>query len=154
VVNRAECLGQGHESDDEHNPREVCILFVILYTPNNPITHRAGYLLNLPDHKAIRPGKGVKSVWVGAVPSLITGQLKEWAEVSNVKSIPVPGYWMDSKGSDTKAGERAKPDEKVIYFLHGGGYFFLSAHPSSPTSELVTGLLEYLPSIRRSVLLL
>jgi len=126
------------------------VVVKVMYQVMSVIEERSGFLIDLPNHKAARGGKGVKSVWVEAVPNLITGQLKAWAEVSNVDSISIPGYWMDSKGSDTKAGERAKPGEKVIYHLHGGGYFFLSAHPSSPTSEVVKGLLEYLPSIRRA----
>ena len=102
-----------------------------------------------PDYQAITPGKNVQGVWVGEANHLITGDLKIWADTANVTSVRVPGYWTHKKGTSIKVASPPQPNEKVVYFLHGGGYVSLSAHPSSPTSAIERGLLKHVEPVTR-----
>ncbi|EJD03407.1 alpha/beta-hydrolase [Fomitiporia mediterranea MF3/22] len=103
-----------------------------------------------PTHKKLETGRGANGVYVGAVPELITGQVKEWAEKANVQSVQLPGYWMHKKGLTIPVEQKPSPDEKVVYFLHGGAYITLSAHPKSPTSIIPLGFLKFIPEVKRS----
>ena len=47
-------------------------------------------------------------------------------------------------------GQNPIPGEKVLYFMHGGSYFCLSAHPSSPTSNLPRAIVKSCPQVRRA----
>jgi acetyl esterase/lipase len=96
----------------------------------------------------------VKGVWVEPVPELVLGDLKTWAEISNVEPIRIPGYWIDQKGCDIEPGSEAAPGEKVFYHFHGGAYILLSAHPSQPTAAIMHGLMQHSPIVKRSVQLL
>ena len=111
--------------------------------------NRAGPLTKTPDHQAIPPGKDVQGVWVEAANHLITGDLKIWADTANVSSVPVPGYWTHKKGTSIKVASLPQSSEKVVYFLHGGGYVGLSAHPSDLTATIGRGLLEYVEPVTR-----
>jgi hypothetical protein len=115
---------------------------------------RAGSFIPQPDYRAIEPGKGVKGVWVGPVPELVAGDLKTSSGISDVEPINIPGYWIDRKGCDIKAGSEAAPGEKVFLHFHGGAYVLLSAHPNQPTTEIVYGLLKHNSVVKRFVYLL
>lgn len=110
---------------------------------------RAGVEPEDPNHLAIAEGPGIKGVWVRPVPQLIVGEVKKWAEQAHVECVKIPGYWMEKRGIDRLAGSPPKPGEKVLYHLHGGGYFRLSAHPNDQTSRIPRGILEHTP-IERS----
>lgn len=51
-----------------------------------------------------------------------------WAKQDKVKAVDVPGFmvWPETKAS-AQGYAKAKPDEKIIYYLVGGG--FISGHP-------------------------
>lgn len=85
-----------------------------------------------------------------AVPELITGKVKDWAEKAGVASIRIPGYWIHKKGTNIAVGQRPEKDEKVVYFLHGGAYMLFSAHPKMGISDIPRGLLKFVPSVTRS----
>jgi len=57
---------------------------------------------------------------------------------------------MHKKGEQLLVGEKATEGEKVVYFLHGGSYVGLSAHPNSPPSAIPRNLLARCPSVKRS----
>ena len=111
--------------------------------------NRSGPLTKTPNHLAITPGKNVHGVWVGEANHLVTGDLKIWADIANVSSVRVPGYWTHKKGTSTEVASPPQPSEKVVYFLHGGGYVHQSAHPSDLTSVIVRGLLEHVEPVTR-----
>ncbi|KAH8109567.1 alpha/beta-hydrolase [Phellopilus nigrolimitatus] len=104
----------------------------------------------LPNHRELRLDNGVQGVYVSGVPELVTGKVKEWAAEAHVESIRIPGYWIHKKGQTIVMGQPPIDGEKVVYFLHGGAYSYLSAHPSSPTSNVPRGLLKCVQSVKRS----
>jgi len=106
-------------------------------------------LKKLPNHLAITPGVEIDGVWVEPVDHLVTGNLKIWAEISNVTSVRLPGYWTHKKGSSIEVASAPLPGEKVIYSLHGGAYIRLSAHPTDPTAGIARGLLKHVDPVTR-----
>jgi len=84
------------------------------------------------DHRAIREGPSIHGIWVNALSDLV-GEIQELAQEANVQPIPLPGYWLYRKDAEgaSRIVELARDEEKVLYSLHGGGYFGLSAHPST-----------------------
>lgn len=111
--------------------------------------NRTGPLTKMPNHEAITLGKNCQGVWVGAANHLITGDLKIWADVANVSSVRVPGYWTHKKGTSIKFASSPQSGEKIIYSLHGGGYVHESAHPSNLTSAIGRGLLKHVEPVTR-----
>jgi acetyl esterase/lipase len=101
-------------------------------------------------HIAIVAGEGVKSLWVDAVPHLITGDIKRFAKAAEVSPIDIPGYWIDKKGLNIPIDAPPAKDEKVVYYLHGGGYIAGSAHPDDRLSLIPRGVLQYCHFIRRA----
>jgi len=131
--------------------RGILINFLRMGTFLSSITGRAGPLLKEPDYTALYGAKGSKGVWVPAVPHLVVGEVKTWAEQGNIKSISIPGYWYDKEGHDLPAGTPARPGEKVIYVIHGGGFVGGSASAAPPGlwSTATTRLAACHPSIQR-----
>lgn len=102
--------------------------------------------MNLPDHTAIM---GQTGVWIPAKPQLLQGQVKQWASLSHVSSIDVPGYWYHKPGSIVSFNSSAAEGEKVILYVHGGAYIIDTAHPSGIT-ESVSGMLQHSTIVRRA----
>ena len=107
---------------------------------------RVGTLTELPSHLAIH---GVNEVWVDAIPDLIIGDLKSFADAASVTSVPIPGYWTHKAGSKIKVAAPPALGERVIYYLHAGSYMRLSAHPSDMTAKTPSSLLKYTTSMCR-----
>lgn len=83
------------------------------------------------------------------VNHLITGVLKQWATLSGVESIRVPGYWTHKKGTSIPLEGPPKPDEKILYMLHGGAYIRCSAHPGDMTFTAHRSVFQNIPSATR-----
>ncbi|OSC98290.1 alpha/beta-hydrolase [Trametes coccinea BRFM310] len=82
--------------------------------------------------------------WVDpAPPELIVGEIRELAEKNEVKLAKIGGFWLGSKGPDGVAGQRAKPEERVIYHLHGGGHVMGGSHPSTSMGPGYEGYLKH-----------
>ncbi|THG96271.1 hypothetical protein EW145_g7807, partial [Phellinidium pouzarii] len=111
---------------------------------------RMKHIRVLPTHLALQLDKGVEGVYVDGVPELLAGKVKEWAAKANVEATRIPGYWIHKKGENIIMGQKPYENEKVAYFLHGGAYMHLSAHPNQATSAIPRGLLRFCPSIKRS----
>ncbi|KAI0058154.1 alpha/beta-hydrolase [Artomyces pyxidatus] len=92
--------------------------------------------------KAKHPER-VGFVWVDAVPAeLVAGEVAGCAKVNNISPVRVPGYWYGQRTADGEWGQRAEPDEKVLYVLHGGGYFGGSGAPDGlGVPSIVNGIL-------------
>ncbi|EJT98779.1 hypothetical protein DACRYDRAFT_24337, partial [Dacryopinax primogenitus] len=76
-----------------------------------------------------------KRGWV-LIPPLgaLEGELAELAARNGLKPEPVGGYWFGVRGEDGLAGQRAGEGEKVVLYLHSGGYVVRPSPPSCPCS--------------------
>ncbi|THH09623.1 hypothetical protein EW146_g8636 [Bondarzewia mesenterica] len=70
-------------------------------------------------------------VWVEPTPNLVVGEIRDKAAINGVQAIRTGGFWFGTKGADGQVGQRASPNEKVFYHLHGGGFVMGSSHPSN-----------------------
>ena len=113
---------------------------------------RAGLSTSGSHHVQITPSTFPRShgVWIPPlVDDLIVGEIKSRAKALDVSSTPIPGYWI-SKTSDLEDGVPPKPGKKVLYYIHGGGYTSLTAHPDDPTASLPKGFLKHCPNITQA----
>lgn len=112
---------------------------------------------SFPDHTDLTPTKQAKGVWIEPTPELVKGQVAEWAKLSNVEAVRIPGYWYrspsshfnltsDSNGVDSPP---ISPEEKVIMYFHPGGYAIDSAHPSGLGIGTITSLLKTAKNVGR-----
>ncbi|KAJ3768471.1 alpha/beta-hydrolase [Lentinula raphanica] len=89
-------------------------------------------------------------VWVEPRSDLVTGEIQQFAEANGVSSERIGGFWYGPKDSKGCVGHKAQPGEKVVLFLHGGGFVAGSGAPSSAlTATICNGLLEHTPLITR-----
>lgn len=98
-------------------------------------------VLQEPSWRTLQPN--ANGVWIPPVPHLIVGEVKKWADLAEVTSVRIPGYWIDRPGSTLSVDARPIPGQKVLYALHGGCYALYSAHPSSAPSNIPRGILEH-----------
>ncbi|KAI8996276.1 Alpha/Beta hydrolase protein [Trametes punicea] len=69
-------------------------------------------------------------VWIErAAPDLIVSEIRDLAEKNGVKAVKVGGFWGGPVGSDGVVGQRASPEERVVYYFHGGAHVMGSSHP-------------------------
>ncbi|KAH9474642.1 Esterase LipU [Psilocybe cubensis] len=84
-------------------------------------------------------------VWVDGAPEFVTGEIKDAALLNEVSPARISGYWYGKRDPYGKAGQRALPNEKVIYHFHGGG-FSGTGHPSNiPGKTMFEGLMQFIP---------
>lgn len=90
----------------------------------------------------------------GVKPSLIHEPIASYARAADVHPIRIPGYWQHASSLNLPKpapqlimGQPPLPGEKVVYFLHGGGWVSHSAHPSSPLSRIPLYLMEFCAEI-------
>ena len=69
---------------------------------------------------------------------------------ASVTPIRIPGYWMHKRGSTVEIEASPVPGEKVVYYMHGGGYARNSAHPTDPISVIPRDLLKHAESVHRT----
>lgn len=104
-----------------------------------------------PNHRSVPKFPNTKHIWLDPKPNVIQGDLQNCATISGVEPIRIPGYWIDRKGNDTPLNQPPQPNEKVLYYLHGGGYVTHTANPAYDlTSRIADKLLDCHPSFRRS----
>ncbi|GBE87588.1 hypothetical protein SCP_1102650 [Sparassis crispa] len=104
------------------------------------VVEHVGNIRTWPTHRAIPDDATVAGVWVDPAPALLTEELLSWARAGSVDLVRIPGYWITTDGAGTDA--HAAPGEKVIYYLHGGGYISESAHPSEFMSTIPRAILR------------
>ena len=110
-----------------------------------------------PDHTAISSTTAAKGVWIEAAPALIKGQVNEWAKLGKVDAVKIPGYWYRSPSSHFSLTSDSNPvdsppispDEKVVLYLHAGGYAIDTAHPSGIDIATVPAFLGLSKNIGR-----
>ncbi|KAI0331841.1 alpha/beta-hydrolase [Cubamyces sp. BRFM 1775] len=88
-------------------------------------------------------------VSIEPTPDLVVGEIRELAEKNGVKPEKLAGFWLGPTGPDGVAGQRARPEERVVMHLHGGAHIMGGAHSSSSTGPCYQGYLEHFgPNIR------
>ncbi|KAI0332711.1 alpha/beta-hydrolase [Cubamyces sp. BRFM 1775] len=94
--------------------------------------------------------KDARSAWVEPIPEeLFCGKLRRYAEITGVKPVGIPGYWLLKKGYKWN-GHKAMPGEKTVLHLHGGAFAYGSARPSDMTANLTRGLLQHSQTLERT----
>ncbi|KAH9949060.1 Alpha/Beta hydrolase protein [Amylocystis lapponica] len=114
------------------------------------LRNRVGQFRSWPTYLAMPDDPTAKGVWLDAHPDLVIGDVKSWAAAADVVSVRIPGYWLDKTTYDTPISEKPVPGEKVVYYLHGGGYMSESAHPSSFMSMMPRMILDCCPAAKRA----
>lgn len=98
----------------------------------------------------LNPKKGVLGIWIDPVDDkLVSREIHEYARISNVQTLRIPGYWYHQRGQPILGEASAVSGECVIYYIHGGGFIHQSAHPADLISGSVAATLKGLKSIRR-----
>lgn len=105
-------------------------------------TSRTGGIVGLPTHHATLPTRSALAVWIDGTRHLVTAELETWASVAEVEPERIPGYWYGRKGGPPMPTAPIPSGQRVFYFLHGGGYIQLSAHPNDMTSNITRALIE------------
>lgn len=79
-------------------------------------------------------------VWIPELETEdIVGMVAEHAARVGVKSIAIPAYWILKDGAKwSPVYDKARKDEKVILYLHGGAFMVCFCRPSHPFSELTS----------------
>ena len=96
--------------------------------------------------------KGAGGIWIPAVPEdLMVGEIRTIARDRNIVSISIPGYWIH-KNEKVPFESPPSPEEKVFYYLHGGGYVIETAHPDGRLGRIMKDFLanSSSPSLRRT----
>ncbi|KAF8558041.1 alpha beta-hydrolase [Imleria badia] len=106
------------------------------------ISSVTGGIAGLPTHHATLPTPDAEAVWIDGTPDLVTAELETWAFVAKVEPERIPGYWYCRKGAPPMPTTPIPSGQRVFYFLHGGGYIQLSAHPNDMTSNITRALVE------------
>ncbi|CCM07010.1 uncharacterized protein FIBRA_09329 [Fibroporia radiculosa] len=88
-------------------------------------------------------------VWVDPTPDLILGEIKDAADLNGVTSTKVAGFWYGERGLDGVVGQKADPDEKVIYELHGGGFVTGNASPKGNSAYFCNQMLQFCDGYHR-----
>ena len=66
----------------------------------------------------------------------IVGMIEEYAARAGVKSIAIPAYWILKEGTEWSAThEKARKDEKVLLYIHGGAFMVCSPPLCIPSSR-------------------
>ncbi|EMD35344.1 hypothetical protein CERSUDRAFT_116141 [Gelatoporia subvermispora B] len=84
--------------------------------------------------------------WVDPAPDLVTGEIRDVAEINGVKPEKSSGYWYGPRGPDGAPGQTASKGEKVILHMHGGAFVMGTSHPANtPMVACYNGFLEHFP---------
>ncbi|KXN80644.1 Esterase [Leucoagaricus sp. SymC.cos] len=113
------------------------------------INFRVGGVLKSPNHLALQKGKGVNGVWVNPAPELIHGHILEQCKKVAVEFVKLPAYWYIRKGETFDAEYKPSKTDKVLYTLHGGGFFAFSAHPADPLATIAHGIVKECEDLNR-----
>lgn len=66
--------------------------------------------------------RDARFIWLEAAPSsLISGQIKQFADEAGVKPVRIPGYGFGQWGIGAEM-PLARDDEKIVLHFHGGAY--------------------------------
>ncbi|KAF8608532.1 alpha/beta-hydrolase [Ceratobasidium sp. AG-I] len=87
--------------------------------------------------------RDARFIWLeGVSSSLITGQIKQFADAARVKPVRIPGYGFGQWGD---GGEipLARDNEKIVLHFHGGAYVLGTAHPEDFTANISRGLIQW-----------
>ena len=101
---------------------------------------RTGNIVDCPAQHAISDGDGFTALWLEPSSTLLLGRVAQWAAAVGVRPARIPGYWQTAS-LDVDVHAPPAPGERVVLFLHGGGYLSWSAHPHFLMGKHSRGLL-------------
>ncbi|KAL1945071.1 hypothetical protein VTO73DRAFT_2691 [Trametes versicolor] len=91
-----------------------------------------------------------KFTWVAPLPDkLLCGEVRRVAEITGAEPARIAGYWLLKQGAPW-TGPRAKPGEKTVLHMHGGGFRIGTANPSDVTANFTRGILKHSHSLDRT----
>ncbi|CAE6418546.1 unnamed protein product, partial [Rhizoctonia solani] len=92
---------------------------------------------------AAKDCQDARFIWVEKIsPELITGEMRQFADVGGVDSQRIPAYGFGNWGTSLDV-PLANDGEKVILNLHGGGFIAGTAHPEDFTANIPRGFVQY-----------
>ncbi|PWN43880.1 alpha/beta-hydrolase [Ceraceosorus guamensis] len=98
-----------------------------------------------------------KFVWVDPLPDdHIKGEIRRAMEIQKVEAVRTCGFWygdapdMPDRKVEYATGRKAKPDEQVVYHLHGGAYWIGTAHEDDVSAAVNKKVLSKLFHLRDS----
>ncbi|TFY69110.1 hypothetical protein EVJ58_g616 [Rhodofomes roseus] len=103
----------------------------------------------LADSKQL--AKSVGFVWIEPDPTLIGGEIKAAAKINDVEPARIGGVWYGQRGPDGRVGQRAGPDERVIFELHGGGWVIGNATRSWDSAYMCDEMIKYADGYTRAL---
>ncbi|TFK55395.1 alpha/beta-hydrolase [Heliocybe sulcata] len=74
---------------------------------------------------------------------LVQGEVAGIAKINQVVPEQISGYWFSKGGKLTGVGRHADPDEKILYYLHGGGYISGTISPRENYCKTPQGMLDH-----------
>ena len=111
---------------------------------------RTGNIVDCPAHHAISDGDGFTALWLEPSSTFLLGRVAQWAAAAGVRPARIPGYWQTAS-LDVDVHAPPAPGERVVLFLHGGGYLSWSAHPHFLMGKHSRELLAHVPSVHRAL---
>ncbi|PWN38316.1 alpha/beta-hydrolase [Meira miltonrushii] len=112
---------------------------VKLYRHGTRLTFRTHTSLSRDLTKEVPHSKTVRAkfVWVeGLSEDFVRGELKRMLEIQGLSTVRTCGFWYGERDGGGGVGQKASPNEKVIYHLHGGAYWIGTAHEDDVTSAV------------------
>lgn len=126
---------------------------VKLYRHGTRLTFRTHTSLSRDLSKEVPHSKTVrgKFVWVDALSEdLVRGDVRRMMNVQGLKLHRTCGFWYGERDGGNGVGQRALPNEKVVYHLHGGAYWIGTAHEKDVTAAVNVQVLKALSRIYNS----
>lgn len=123
---------------------------VKLYRHGTRLTFRTHTSLSRDLSKEVPHSKTVRAkfVWVeGLSDDFVRGELKRMLEIQGLTTVRTCGFWYGERDGGGGVGQKASPNEKVIYHLHGGAYWIGTAHEDDVTSAVNVQILKALNQI-------
>ncbi|KAI0340675.1 alpha/beta-hydrolase [Trametopsis cervina] len=138
-------------------PLQRCLMVKIMQTFLDVVSKTGSFRMDEPDieqwgrNPELMKKHGM--VWVEARPYVLVDALKEAAKVNGVKPVRLPGFWVGKRDSAGFVGQRAGPDEKVIYHLFGGGHIMSNGSPKGVAQVLCKDFLKHFHCFERVFLI-
>lgn len=123
---------------------------VKLYRHGTRLTFRTHTSLSRDLTKEVPHSKTVRAkfVWVeGLSEDFVRGELKRMLEIQGLATVRTCGFWYGERDGGGGVGQKASPNEKIIYHLHGGAYWIGTAHEDDVTSAVNVQILKALDRI-------
>ncbi|KAG9316167.1 alpha/beta-hydrolase [Chiua virens] len=100
------------------------------------MVYATGLFIGEDAEKSAKSADKLGFVWVEPLsPELIKGEIASLAAANKTVSVRVYGFWYGKDVGSGSHGGKARPNEKVLYHFHGGGYVMGSASPNGQSGS-------------------